>query len=184
MSKTIAEYLKVEPIDNDPAYERDYIPMPGGWEMQTKGKGSTFRLCDPTGERLAIPDSPYLHEELTNMARDVNKAWAEANAALSEEIERLKAELEIAHSSCALLSETGNKLAENAEALAATIPDLLRDAKRWRCIRTAGLMSDGRPTVSLCVYEDGKYKSDRCLIGDEADIMVDAVINGTRGAVS
>jgi hypothetical protein len=24
---------------------RTYIPLPGGWEVQTKGKGSTFRIC-------------------------------------------------------------------------------------------------------------------------------------------
>ena len=66
-----------KPIERDETYDREYIPMPGGWEVQTKGHGSTFRLCDPKGERLAIPDSPYLHEELTQMARDVNAAWKE-----------------------------------------------------------------------------------------------------------
>lgn len=62
------------PIERDPKMERDYIPMPGGWEIQTKGKGSTFRICDKDGDRLAIPDSPYLHETLERMARDVNAA--------------------------------------------------------------------------------------------------------------
>jgi hypothetical protein len=61
-------------IEREAGYDRDYIPMPGGWEVQTKGRGSTFRLCDPNGDRLPIPDSPYLHETLTRMARDVNAA--------------------------------------------------------------------------------------------------------------
>jgi hypothetical protein len=65
-----------QPIERDEAYDRDYIPMPGDWEVQTKGKGSTFRLCDKIGHRrLAIPDAPYLHETLTLMAREVNGAW-------------------------------------------------------------------------------------------------------------
>lgn len=61
-------------IDYNEPYERHYIPMPGGWEVQTKGKGSSFRLCDAEGDRLNIPDSPYLHETLTRMARDINAA--------------------------------------------------------------------------------------------------------------
>jgi hypothetical protein len=63
------------PIDTDVEFNRHYIPMLGGWEMQTKGNGSTFRLCDPKGERLPIPDSPYLHETLERMARDANAEW-------------------------------------------------------------------------------------------------------------
>ena len=65
-------------VERDEAYQRDYIPMPGGWEIQTKGKGSTFRLADiDGGRRLAIPDSPYLHETLTAMAHEVNAAYAD-----------------------------------------------------------------------------------------------------------
>lgn len=70
-------------IDHDDEMQRHYIPMPGGWEIQTKGKGSTFRLCDPHGERLAIPDSPYLWEELTAMARDANASWKRLEARVS-----------------------------------------------------------------------------------------------------
>lgn len=64
-----------QPIEIAVDMSRAYIPMPGGWEIQTKGTGSTYRLCDPKGDRLAIPDSPYLWEELERMARDVNAAW-------------------------------------------------------------------------------------------------------------
>lgn len=64
----------VSPIAYDKAYDRYYIPLPGGWEVQTKGKGSTFRICDPQGERLAVPDSPYLHETLERMAREIHAA--------------------------------------------------------------------------------------------------------------
>jgi len=62
-------------IETDIEYDRHYIPLPGGWEVQTKGVGSTFRILNrKTGERLAIPESPYLHETLEQMARDINAA--------------------------------------------------------------------------------------------------------------
>lgn len=64
------------PIDTDVEFGRHYIPLPGGWEVQTRGSGSTFRIADTkTGDRLAIPESPYLHETLERMAREVNAAW-------------------------------------------------------------------------------------------------------------
>jgi len=43
-------------IEHDP-YDltREYIPLPGGWEVQTKGAGSSYRLLDKkTGERFSI----------------------------------------------------------------------------------------------------------------------------------
>ena len=69
--------VELPPIDSDEAFQRDYIPLGrSGWEIQTKGKGSTYRLCEPGGHRLAIPDAPYLHETLTRMARDVHADYA------------------------------------------------------------------------------------------------------------
>jgi hypothetical protein len=62
------------PIERDEDFDRSYIPLPGGWEIQTKGKGSTFRLCDPSGHRLAIPEQPYLFDTLERMARDIHAA--------------------------------------------------------------------------------------------------------------
>ena len=53
---------------------RKYIPLPGGWEVQTKGKGSTFRVCklneDGTFERWSVVDEE-LHEMLERMAIDI-----------------------------------------------------------------------------------------------------------------
>jgi hypothetical protein len=62
------------PIERDEGFDRTYIPLPAGWEVQTKGKGSTFRICEPDGHRLAIPNEPYLHETLERMAREINAA--------------------------------------------------------------------------------------------------------------
>jgi hypothetical protein len=62
--------------------KREYIPFGAGWEIQTKGGGSTFRLswCDPTNkenyERWAVLDD-HLHEPLIRMANEV-RAYAQA----------------------------------------------------------------------------------------------------------
>ena len=63
-------------IEHDEDFDRSYIPLPGGWEIQTKGKGSTFRICEPgkDPDRLSVPPSPYLHETLERMARDIHAA--------------------------------------------------------------------------------------------------------------
>ena len=47
---------EVVEIEHDPHdHSREYIPLPGGWEVQTKGAGSSYRLLDKkTGERHAI----------------------------------------------------------------------------------------------------------------------------------
>lgn len=69
------------PVERDEAMDRTYIPMPGGWEVQTKGKGSTFRLCDTkSGDRWPVLDH-FLHEALERMAREVRSASAPAQGA-------------------------------------------------------------------------------------------------------
>ena len=63
------------PIERDEAYDRTYIPLPGGWEIQTKGKGSTFRICDTkSGDRWPVLES-HLHAYLERMAREVRAAY-------------------------------------------------------------------------------------------------------------
>lgn len=79
----------LEKIDRDGFYGRSYIPVAPGWEVQTKGKGSTFRLCEPSGDRLAVPDSPYLHATIERMALAIHAH----RVAMEEEIERLRAEV-------------------------------------------------------------------------------------------
>lgn len=73
---------------------RDYIPLPGGWELQTKGSGSTFRIVDTkSGDRLAIPEYPYLHETLERMAREIHAAAKAIDAdrdAARVELEKLE----------------------------------------------------------------------------------------------
>ena len=66
------------PIERDEAYDRTYIPLPGGWEIQTKGKGSSFRVCrverdGESYERWLVTDE-HLHPVLERMAREIRKA--------------------------------------------------------------------------------------------------------------
>jgi len=62
------------PIERDESMDRTYIPLPGGWEIQTKGKGSTFRICDTKKhERWPVLDE-HLHAPLEALARDVRAA--------------------------------------------------------------------------------------------------------------
>jgi hypothetical protein len=67
----------VPPIEANKTYtDRFYIPLPGGWEIQTKGGGSSFRICDTkSGQRLPIAPQPYLYETLERMGREIHAAW-------------------------------------------------------------------------------------------------------------
>ena len=69
-------------IERDEAMDRTYIPLPGGWEIQTKGKGSTFRLCDPQGRRTPVLGEE-LHEPLERMARDISNQVAVMRATIA-----------------------------------------------------------------------------------------------------
>lgn len=94
------------PIDRDDSYMRTYIPVAPGWEVQTKGKGSTFRICDSTtkddGDRLAVPDSPYLHDTIERMALAIHAH----RLAQELNIERLRAEAAFYKRRCELLQAT------------------------------------------------------------------------------
>lgn len=67
-------------IERNEDMDRTYIPLPGGWEVQTKGNGSTFRIAGPNDERLPIPNTPYLHDLLERMARDIHAALSQQAA--------------------------------------------------------------------------------------------------------
>ena len=66
------------PIERDESFDRDYITLPAGWEIQTKGKGSSFRVCrverdGESYERWLVTDA-HLHPVLERMAREIRKA--------------------------------------------------------------------------------------------------------------
>lgn len=68
------ETVTLPKIDYDADMDRYYIPMSAGWEMQTKGKGSSFRLCDTkTGKRYHV-EGKWLQQALEQMAREIHDA--------------------------------------------------------------------------------------------------------------
>ena len=68
------ETVTLPKIDYDADMDRYYIPMPAGWEMQTKGKSSSFRLCNTkTHERVHVLDE-RLQPVLEQMAREMHEA--------------------------------------------------------------------------------------------------------------
>lgn len=68
------------PIDHDADMDRYYIPVHPDWEIQTKGKGSSFRIANrKTGDRWLVMDS-QLHGMLEQMARDIHAAMQKGGA--------------------------------------------------------------------------------------------------------
>lgn len=69
-----AAWGDIETDPTDPT--RAYIPLPGGWEIQTKGKGSSFRLCNTkTGDRFPILDGDRIGQSfMEKMGREVHAA--------------------------------------------------------------------------------------------------------------
>lgn len=68
------------PIETDPDDPtRVYIPLPGGWEMQTRGCGSSFRICDTkTGDRHLLEAHGPVPAFLEKMAREIREAYEKA----------------------------------------------------------------------------------------------------------
>jgi hypothetical protein len=83
------------PIEVDPDMpSREYIPLPGGWEIQTKGNGSSYRLLDrKTGQRHSIlaNEASFVKDFVTRMAKEVNASTVALVEALelAEELYRV-----------------------------------------------------------------------------------------------
>lgn len=92
--------VELPPIDRDEGMNRDYIPIPGGWEIQTKGKGSTFRISDGK-DQYPVTDT-YLHKHLERMARDCRRAWDARLAASRVPDELMAALATLFHGYCRL----------------------------------------------------------------------------------
>lgn len=148
--------MTVKPIEHDRDFDRWYIPLPGGWEVQTKGSGSTFRICDPKGHRLSVPESPYLHGEIEQMARDIHAAtFSQA----------------VRHDELSVLDKEGLiQLVLQREALLLEGRDALQEARRFcQLIEASTLKADWRSRASealavvysaLGLTADIEYKKD------------------------
>ena len=78
----------LDPIEYDEVHKsRAYIPLPGGFEVQTKGEGSTFRICDDKNEQMPITDSRYGYEVKGQVITrlEINTNWI---AMFEDEIRR------------------------------------------------------------------------------------------------
>ena len=67
------------PIEMEKSMQRAYIPIPGGYEVQTKGTGSSFRIASVDDDigRINIPGCRYEYDYLTQMALDIREAYGE-----------------------------------------------------------------------------------------------------------
>lgn len=64
-----ADGVRVGPIERDEQMQRDYIPLAGGYEFQTKGNGSTARLLCPDGMRHPLTEAAHVLRAFEAMAR-------------------------------------------------------------------------------------------------------------------
>jgi hypothetical protein len=62
-------------IDFDAGMNSTYIPLPNNWEIQTKGKGSSFRIAKTDGSKLRyIVTDERLHPVLEDIAKSCHTA--------------------------------------------------------------------------------------------------------------
>ena len=138
----LAHLAPVEAIENDKDDPtREYIPLPGGWEIQTKGKGSSYRLLDKkTGERHMIlaGEAPFVQEFVTRMAKEIN-ASAQVQPVAPVEDEAL---VEIVAVYCSpemnwneMSEKWKNSCRRDARAVIAAIRPHIEAAERERCAK-------------------------------------------------
>jgi len=145
----------LRPIERDESLDRTYIPMPGGFEVQTKGSGSSFRIRDGAGDddfRLPVSRQPYLYDLLERMAK-----------ATHAEVMRLADAL--AHRGAEIV------------ALRAALESLRADAERYRWLRdpmraVAAADEDGRGALFIGIDDPERW----AIFGAAADIAIDAAI--------
>jgi DNA repair exonuclease SbcCD ATPase subunit len=105
---------------------REYIPLPGGWEIQTKGNGSSYRLLDKKSDErhnILSADALFIHDFVTRMAKEVHEAYAEAAAELTRLREENKASVGL-RQRLALAEEIAASLHKQCEAKDAEIERL------------------------------------------------------------
>ena len=87
---------KINPVEFDVHMDRAYIPVNSRYEIQTKGKGSSFRIANTmTSERWLITDK-NLHPMLTELAYGTHAEMAQLSAhttSIEAEFARLKVQL-------------------------------------------------------------------------------------------
>lgn len=86
-------------IERDEQQDRSYIPLAGGYEFQTKGKGSTVRLATPNERHPLSWQPPHVEKFLEACMLKQHEAYAllcevlNSDMAQREEDEGNKSEL-------------------------------------------------------------------------------------------
>jgi hypothetical protein len=84
---------KIKPIEYDADMDRFYIPVNSRYEIQTKGKGSSFRLANTITNKRHLVACEYVQEMLEDMAKGCHAETSQLQAKLSQ-AEAEKVELE------------------------------------------------------------------------------------------
>lgn len=121
----------IKPIEYDHEMDRFYIPVNSRYEIQTKGKGSSFRIANTYTKLRSIVLNDALHPVLEDMAKATNAEMGQLQAthkaseseinSLKERVAELQSHLssqslEIAHNDVTLESYA-HKVAELQELL-------------------------------------------------------------------
>lgn len=84
MTTTDLDALTLPPIERDEKFDRTYIPLPGGYEVQTQGNGSSYRIASKRDNKRWIVSDPYLHENITKMALAIRAEYEKLIAEVRE----------------------------------------------------------------------------------------------------
>ena len=82
--------MDIKPIEYDVDMDRFYIPVNSRYEIQTKGKGSSFRIANTVTHERHLVSCAYVQAMLEDMAKGTHAELMQQQA----EITSLRAELE------------------------------------------------------------------------------------------
>ena len=84
--------MDIKPIEYDADMDRFYIPVNSRYEIQTKGKGSSFRIANTVTHERNLVGCKYVQAMLEDMAKATHAELMQQQA----EITSLREQLEIA----------------------------------------------------------------------------------------
>lgn len=89
----MSETYLLDPVTCGDDGKRQYIPLPDGWEIQTKGSGSTFRIAHVRGpenyDRWPVLDT-HLHAPLEQMANAAHASNVEMSGVIATQAAQIR----------------------------------------------------------------------------------------------
>lgn len=82
--------IDIKPIEYDAEVDRFYIPVNSRYEIQTKGKGSSFRIANKVTHLRNIVLNDSLHHVLEDMAKATNAEMMQLKAATKASEKRIR----------------------------------------------------------------------------------------------